>query len=38
MEVMQVSHDKFVANYVNPAKEVEAKLFVMKESISNIEL
>lgn len=34
---ISVSHDKFVANFVNPAKEVDAKVFAMQNQISQSE-
>lgn len=31
VDKIQVSHDKFEATFINPAKEVDAKVFSMKE-------
>ena len=37
VERITLSHDNFVANFVNPAKEVDAKVFAMQNQISNVE-
>jgi membrane-anchored protein YejM (alkaline phosphatase superfamily) len=37
VDKIQVSHDKFEATFVNPAKEVDAKVFAMKESLQHEE-
>jgi hypothetical protein len=29
VDAIMVSHDKFVANFVNPAKEIDAKVYSM---------
>lgn len=34
VERITISHDKFVANFVNPAKEVDAKVFAMQNQIT----
>lgn len=31
VEKIELSHDKFTQNFVNPAKEVEAKIFSMQQ-------
>ena len=35
---MQINFDKFESNFVNPAKELDAKVFGMNLKISNSEL
>ena len=35
VETIMVSHDKFLANFVNPAKEVDAKVFSMSQRIQH---
>ena len=35
VDAIMVSHDKFVANFVNPAKEIDAKVFSMSQRIEN---
>ena len=35
---IEESHDRFTSNFVNPAKEVDAKVFAMTKSIESVEL
>ena len=38
VEKMEKSHDSFTANFVNPAKEVDAKVFTMTERLKQTEI
>ena len=35
---IEESHDRFTTNFVNPAKEVDAKVFAMTKSLESCEL
>ena len=38
VEKIEKSHDMFTANFVNPAKEVEATVFTMTERLKQTEI
>ena len=37
VEKMETEHDNFTANFVNPAKEVDAKIFAKTQNIQSSE-